>query len=291
MAVNVEWPEDKRFAICLTHDVDRVDKKWWHSLYYFLKTGRGYHLKTLITKYRQNPYWNFGRIMELEDKYGVRSTFFFLNESKKPQIFNPKTYPLSFGYYNITDPKLVEIIKLLDEGGWEIAVHGSYDSYKNIKLLKEEKKTLESVVGHEIIGIRQHYLNLEIPTTWRLQKEVGFKYDASFGYRRDVGFRENKIIPFKPFGDEDDFLVIPTTIMDSALFYKYPSPETAWRRILEIFKYAEKNGALVTVLWHQRVFNENEFPDWSRIYEKIIQEGLRRGAWFATCEEIWEVFK
>lgn len=283
------WPEGKKFALCLTHDVDRVYKTFWHCAYYFIKTGNTYHIKSIFTKKRDMPYWNFEKIMEIEEKHGVRSTFFFLNETTMFNPFRPSTYKL--GNYDIQDPRIVETIRKLDSGGWEIGVHGSYDSYRNKELLTKEKRTLEKIVGHRVIGIRQHYLNLEIPTTWRLQKEVGFKYDASFGYRRDVGFRENKIIPFKPFGDEDDFLVIPTTIMDSALFYKYPSPETAWRRILEIFKYAEKNGALVTVLWHQRVFNENEFPDWSRIYEKIIQEGLRRGAWFATCEEIWEVFK
>jgi len=44
------------------------------------------------------------------------------------------------------------------------------------------------------------------------------------------------------------------------------------------------------VLWHQRVFNENEFPGWSRLYEKIIAEGKKRNAWFATCEDIYRVF-
>lgn len=288
--MNIEWPERRRFAICLTHDVDRVKKTWWQSLYYFTKTRKLYHLKILLNK-RSNPYWNFSKIVKIEDKYGVRSTFFFLNESKKLEFLKPSTYKLSLGRYDINSPEIVGIIKELDKNGWEIGVHGSYDSYKNKELLAKEKRVLERIVGHRVIGIRQHYLNLEIPTTWQLQKEVGFKYDASFGYRRDVGFKENKIIPFRPFEEEDDFLVIPTTIMDSALFYKYPALGNAWRKILEIFKYAEKNGALITVLWHQRVFNEKEFPGWSKIYEKIIQEGVKRGAWLVTCKDVYEWFK
>jgi len=286
----IEFPEGKKFAICLTHDVDRVDKKWWHCIYYFVKTKKPYHLKSLFTKWRNNPYWNFEKIMTLENKYGVRSTFFFLNETKKLELLNMKTYPIALGYYSINDPRVVGVLKELEQGGWEIGVHGSYDSYKNKELLAKEKRTLEKILGKKIIGIRQHYLNLEIPATWKLQKDVGFKYDASFGYRRDIGFRDGKLLPFKPF-EEEDFLVIPTTIMDSALFYKYSSPEMAWRKILEIFKHAEKNRALITVLWHQRVFNEKEFPGWGKIYEKIIQEGLKRKAWFATCKEVWEVFR
>jgi len=229
--------------------------------------------------------------MEIEEKYGVRSTFFFLNESKKLKFLDPSTYKLSLGNYDINSPEIVGIIKELDNNGWEIGVHGSYDSYKNKELLVKEKIELERIMGHRVIGIRQHYLNLEIPTTWQFQKEVGFKYDASFGYSRNVGFKENKIIPFRPFGEEDDFLVIPTTIMDGALFYKYPVFSNNWKKISEIFKYAEKNGSLITILWHQRVFNKNEFLGWSKIYEKIIQEGLRRGAWFGACKDVYEWFK
>jgi len=287
--MRLEWPDNKKFAICLSHDVDRIHKSWWQSVYYFLKTKDSYHLKTLFQK-RNNPYWNFERIMAIEEKYGVRSTFFFLNESKKLEILNPSTYKLSLGRYSINSSEVVEIIKELDKNGWEIGVHGSYESYRNLNLLKKEKNALERIVGHKIVGIRQHYLNLEIPKTWECQWRAGFKYDASFGYRRDIGYRENKFLPFQPFKDRD-FWVIPLTIMDAALFYKYPQIHDAWNAVERILSFAEKKSALVSILWHQRVFNENEFPGWSKIYEKIIQEGLRRGAWFGACKDVYEWFK
>ena len=69
--------------------------------------------------------------MKIEEKLNVRSTFFFLNESKKFNILRPKTYELTLGNYNIHDKKIINAIKLLDAGGWEIGVHGSYDSYRS----------------------------------------------------------------------------------------------------------------------------------------------------------------
>ena len=66
--------------------------------------------------------------------------------------------------------------------------------------------------GHEIIGIRQHYLNLE-KSTWKIQKEAGFNYDTSLGYRNDIGYKDEKFLPFHPFGD--DFTVFPLVVMDS----------------------------------------------------------------------------
>lgn len=286
--MSIEFPESKKFGICLTHDVDRIDKKWWHCLYYFVKTKNIYHLKTLYKRRKFNPYWNFERIMALEDKYGVRSTFFFLNEQYKfPKLNDLRWFPMFMGGYDIHE--VSHIIRRLDEGGWEVAVHGSFYSYLNKDLMLKEKLELERIVGHKVIGIRQHNLNLKVPDTWKIQKEVGFKYDASFGSNYTIGFRDNKTLPFRPFGD--DFIVIPLTIMDSALFRISKNLRDAWSKILNILNYAEKKGALVTVLWHQRVFNENEFPGWSKLYEGIIQEGIKRKAWIATCRDVYEVFK
>lgn len=278
------WPDGKKFAVCLTHDVDRV-KKTYQYLTHFVKTKDFYHLKSFFIK-KEEPYWNFERIMEIEEKYDARSTFFFLNESKQFGLFHPREWPLSLGRYTFHDEKIAEMIQKLHASGWEIGLHGSYESYKNTELLTKEKKLLEDIVGDKIIGIRQHHLNLEIPQTWRIQEEVGFKYDASFGSNYEIGFREKKYFPFRPFNNS--FLVVPLTIMDSALFRNSKSIEEAWVKCKELINQAEKYGALLTVLWHQRVFNENEFPRYIMIYEKIIKVCKESGAWLATTKDIAE---
>ena len=282
----IYWPNGNKFAICLSHDVDRVRKSYQY-LTYFIKTKNWYHIKSFFKK-DYEPYWNFEKIMKLENSYGVRSTFFFLNERKKLKIWKPETYPLSLGYYDINSEKVVNIIRKLDRGGWEIGVHGSYDSYKNKDLLIKEKRNLEKILNKRVFGIRQHYLNLEIPNTWILQESTGFKYDSSFGWNNKVGFRGERFLPFKPINS--DFLVIPLTIMDTALFKNSKNLKDAWKKVDDLLKFAEKKGGLITILWHQRVFNDHEFYGWGYIYEKIIKEGLKRGAWFARCIDIYKLF-
>jgi len=278
------WPHGKRFALCPTHDVDRVRKFWWHSAYYLLKTGNSHHLKTLFAKHRET-YWNIERIMEIEEKLGIRSTFFFLNESKKLEILRPRTYKLALGNYDISDKRIAEAIRNLDMGGWEVGVHGSYDSYINETLLAKEKKELEEIVGKPIIGIRQHYLNLEVPKTWERQREAKFKYDASFGFNDRIGFRDGKIRPFRPFRDE--FLEIPLTIMDAPLFDSSSGAEDAWCKCKELISRAENEEGLLTILWHNYRFDNREYPGQARIYERIVEECKKRKAWIATGGEIW----
>lgn len=278
------WPGNKRFAVCLTHDVDRVRKTYQ----YFTKISKG-NLRQMRRLFEfGNPYWGFPKIMSIEDKFEVRSTFFFLQESKKINLLRPKEWALSIGKYKFSDKEVSEIIQVLNRNGWEIGLHGSYESYKHEDLLREEKKEIEQVLGAEVIGIRQHYLQLEIPKTWRIQQKVGFLYDASFGYRDRIGFRDERILPFYPF--DNSFLEIPLALMDGALFSNYSSEDVIWSKCLNLIKTAESQKGLLTVLWHQRVFNEDEFPGWGTVYTKILKECMERGAYFGTCKDIYELW-
>jgi len=284
MEHGIIWPDNKKFAVCLTHDVDRVRKTYQYITHF--KKGIYLQIRQLF-KFK-NPYWCFPTIMRIEDKFEVRSTFFFMQESKKINLLRPKKWALSAGKYKFSDKKVSEIIRLLDKNGWEIGLHGSYESCNNEDLLRDEKNELEHVLGDQVIGVRQHYLNLEIPETWKIQRKVGFKYDASFGFRDRVGFRDERYLPFHPF--DDSFLEIPLTIMDGALFSSFDSEDVVWKQCLSLIETVEKQKGLLTVLWHQRVFNEMEFPGWSRIYEKIIKECKRRNAYFGTCKDIFNLW-
>jgi peptidoglycan/xylan/chitin deacetylase (PgdA/CDA1 family) len=274
------WPDNKRFAVCLTHDVDRIKKTYQ----YITKSGKGNRRGIRQIFEFENPYWCFPIIMDIEDKFEVRSTFFFLQESKKINLLKPKDWALSVGKYKFNNKKVYEIIQILNRNGWEIGLHGSYESCKHEDLLKEEKTDLEQVLGTAVMGIRQHYLHLEIPKTWRIQQKVGFLYDASFGFRDRIGFREERYLPFHPF--DNSFLEIPLALMDGALFSNYGNEDAVWRECLDLIITAERQRGLLTVLWHQRVFNEDEFPGWCNVYVKILQECMQRGAYFGTCKDI-----
>ena len=275
------------FTVCLTHDVDRI-RKTYQYLTHDVRKGRFGNFKTLFNG--KFPYWMFEKIMNIEEKYGVRSTYFFLQETIRFKPFLPSNWKLSLGRYRVTEPAVASMIRDLDTGGWEIGLHGSYNSYKDIGLLKAEKSVLEDVLGKQVTGIRQHYLNLDIPETWQLQREAGFEYDASYGKKRDIGWQENK---YQPFVDESSGMyVIPLALMECYLFSKaHNDPEKAWQFTRNLMDEAEDNNALFTVLWHQRMFNEEEYPGYANVYRKIIEEGKSRGAEFVTCGQIYAAHK
>lgn len=280
--------DGKNFSLCLTHDVDRPYKSY-RCLYYSLDELDHRHLLQLLRKNR--PYWQFEKIMRIEEDHNVRSTFFFLNEKNifrdihpKDWVY-PKTWKLYAGRYEITDPDIVKIIQQLDAGGWEIGVHGSYDSYRDPERLAYEKRKLEDVLGHEVYGIRQHYLNLNKPDTWEHQRNAGFKYDATLGSRPNFGFPNGYKVK-KPFNDE--FVVFPLNLMDGILNPSERGMDEALSICESLLDEAAMNEAVMTVNWHPSLFNEDEFGEFRAIYEELIKMAKERGAWIGPIIEVYK---
>lgn len=270
--------------ICLTHDIDRI-RKTYQYLTRDLKKRNFRNLKSLYNG--EQPYWQFETMAELEEKYGAKSTIFFLHESAKTKWLKPNHWQISLGRYSVKEPEVKRIIRWFDENGWEIGVHGSYYSWNNPELLRQEKQILEEVLGNEVQGIRQHYLNMEEPLTWNLQWQAGFKYDASLGRTDGIGYKDNRIRPF--LHDETGITVIPLTLMECYLFREAGNdPQKALKLAISWMNHAQENEVPYTILWHQRMFNENEFPGYKWVYEEILKEAVGRQAEFVTCRELME---
>lgn len=286
---NGEFPVDgAEFALCLTHDVDRP-YKGIRSLYYALQERPAYHLRTALSS--SNPYWQFDEIAALESELGVRSAFYFLNEQHllydRPvsDWLDPEQWVQHLGRYDVTGPDVAEVIADLDAGGWEVGLHGSFYTRNDPTRLREEKRTLERLLDHQITGGRQHYLRLSKPDTWRHYRDMGLGYDTSLGSSTEYGFA-NGYRPIRPF--DDDFHVFPLTVMEQAL----PDPgsrfEAARDACEDLLVEAAENDAVMTALWHPRYFNEAEFPGYRRLYRWLVERALELGGWVGAPETLYE---
>ena len=123
--------------VLLTHDVDKTTEKRGH----IWKVRKRFSKKDLIKGFftPKYLYWNVKEIMELEERYGFRSTFFFSTE----------LYPLN---------KVAKECRELVQKGWEIGYHLVYNDkmQKNnsVEFLRKKREDLERVTGSRIFGIR-----------------------------------------------------------------------------------------------------------------------------------------
>jgi len=274
-----EWvPDGYEFALCLTHDVDRPYKTY-QAVYYAIEERDPHHLLDLLPW--RDPYWTFEEILDLEASLGVESAFYFLDEQDlfrdRPveEWATAEGWCLFTGRYDLLDPDVVSIIREMNERGWEVGLHGSYESYDDPERLSIEKHTLEAILGHEVRGGRQHYLNLARPETWRHQQSVGLQYDATPGSSSEYGFHDG-YDPYRPFDDE--FVVFPLTLMESALPDPTADVDAAWDVCERLLDEARANEAVMTVLWHPRFFSD-EYAGYDVVYRRLIEHALDAGAW------------
>jgi peptidoglycan/xylan/chitin deacetylase (PgdA/CDA1 family) len=283
------YPDNKKFAICLTHDVDDIYPPLSHRILSGLWSIKKFdwssvkeHLLWNRKGIQASPYINFQKIMELEKKYNAKSTFYFMTASKDPRRFR----------YNIED--IAGEIKFIVENGWEVGLHGGYYSFNDFDSIKQEKSRLESALGSKVIGYRNHYLRFTIPDTWNILQKCGFKYDSTYGYTNMVGFRNGMCHPFKPYDLKQqewlDIYELPLNVMESAMF-GFVKPHEAWELVKQLLEKTELNKGVLTVLWHNNVFSCPFREHWGALYEKILQYGRDRNAWMTSGEEIWRWWK
>jgi hypothetical protein len=276
-------PDGYEFALLLTHDVDRPYKTY-QSLYYALTDSgrRRHHLWSALPG--NNPYWQFGRVCRIEDKLGVRSAFYFLDEQplrERPvrDWVSPRGWQLFGGRYDVDDPAIRAVVEELDGHDWEVGLHGSYESYDDRDRLRREKRAVERVLGDSIRGGRQHYLNLSIPETWRHHRAIGLDYDTSPGSSSEYGFQHGYGL-HRPF--DDHFVVFPLTMMELALPDPGEDYDDAWAACEQTLREAREHDAVMTVLWHPMYFTDREFPGYARLYRDLVATALDMGAWVGS---------
>ena len=231
--------------VFLSHDVD------WSfngpSKEHILNRKDRFDVKLFDTTPIHKLYHNFLEYMDIEDKFDVKSTFFFRTQYEN-------------GDYTDYQNDINDLIR----GGWEIGLHTDPSSINNIEKIKKEKNDLEKLTKSKIKGNRVHYLSNDIQLLKKLS-ELDFIYDSSIkklknDYKEDIGYYiNNKIIEF------------PITIMDAYLFtYMKVKEEKIISLFNEILKYSRKENTefnIMSILWHDNVLKMKG----GRMYPKILE--------------------
>ena len=232
--------------VFLGHDVDW--RKQGASLEHIMARKERFEPAVLEECGKKNPYYNIPDYMELEEKFGVKSTYFFRTKYEDGD----------FADYE-------DDIRSLIDGGWEVGLHLDPSSINETKKILEEKTKLESISKTEIKSNRVHYLGFNDDLPNKLQ-ELGFVYDSSVRRSKDR-IDENEMGYFK-YGNLIEF---PITIMDAYLFTHMKIKE---EQIIPTFESTLKLGRavndsfnVITVIWHDNVLKMKG----GRMYKEILE--------------------
>ena len=231
--------------IFLSHDVDW--RRQGPPVEHVLERKDRFDSEIFANTKPENLYRNIPKYMELEERFGIRSTFFFRTVYENG---------------NLSDYE--DDIQSLLKGNWEIGLHTDPQSVNDIEKIRQEKEKLESLTKTPIIGNRVHFLNYNSELPIKLKK-LGFVYDASLRYSK------NKIDE-KEMGHSkiDGVIEFPVTLMDAYLFTHMGINEEGiipeFKKTIEIGRnFSDVN--VISVIWHDNVLKMKG----GRMYEKILE--------------------
>ena len=249
------WPDAAPLAVCLTHDVDNIERPMEHVMKVkdrfsktdFDKAQRG----------RLSLYDNFELIRRKEAEEGFRSSFYLMSAN----------YPLE---------RVRPTARRLDAKGWEVGLHGDFGTHDSGAEMERAVKRLTDGVGVRPRGLREHYLKFDFSKSWRVFEDAGFDYDSTPGNTDRLGFKLGLATPFHPPDEEWKpmrILELPLSLMDTTLWgYLKKGEDEGFDDVMGLMDMAEQVEGLFTLLWHQ----ESVRMKGGRIYWRVLRALGRR---------------
>ena len=215
----------------------------------------------------EDLYRNIPEYMEIEEKLGVRSTFFFRTIYENGNLIDYE-----------------DDIKQLQESNWEIGLHTDPTSIDDAEKIRLEKEKLESITKKPIFGNRVHFLNYNSELLNKLEK-LGFSYDSSLRHSKDrIDEKEMRYFRNNPVTqnlgshgmDPSKWIIeFPVTLMDAYLFTHMKIKEdkiiSEFKKTLDISRNLWDGeglyGGVITIIWHDNVLKMKG----GRMYQQILE--------------------
>ncbi|NCF70576.1 MAG: hypothetical protein GWP59_02620 [Chlamydiales bacterium] len=136
---------------------------------------------------KADPFDSFEDIMSMSEKWGVTSQFNFMMQKK---VGRDCSYDLGHAQ---------DIANKISNRGHSVGVLGTYPSYNQSLLLKEEKNIFEQQFSLKAERISLPDLQFENPTTWQLASDLGYKEISSAALPNLWGFSSGTCYSYSAF--------------------------------------------------------------------------------------------
>lgn len=167
--------------------------------------------------------------------------------------------------------------------GRELGLHG-IDAWRSPSSAARELGEVVPLAGCSAVGVRMHWLYADANSPMQLES-AGLAYDSSCGYNEAVGYRAGTAQVFRAPGTRD-FLELPLSIMDTALFYPGRldlSQEEGLERCRNLIEDVARFGGVLVVNWHDRSLAPERL--WGTAYKALLGELAKRRPWYATARD------
>ena len=288
-----QWPKlilkQHRFVMKVSHDVDSPSRYGFASPKRIIRSVAGELVKRRSIKnairiplirlnshkrlHTNDPHNTFDWIMDVSEKYGLTSAFYFMCG---------RTDPTKDADYELEHPAIRDLINRIHQRGHEIGVHPSYSTYQQPSLIALEAERLTNLCRKEGIpksqwGARMHFLRWEHPVTLQALELAGIAYDATLGFADRPGFRCGTCFDYPAFNPVSQKIlnirIRPLIVMEctiiAARYLGLGVSEAAYKQFSQLKRTCKQMNGCFTLLWHNSEFQSQEKKD---LYQSLLEQ-------------------
>jgi peptidoglycan/xylan/chitin deacetylase (PgdA/CDA1 family) len=292
------WPGGHRFALCLTHDVDRIVSLPAREMARQVAAVGGqasFKLRSrwrassavgsVLARFGRNDRVPFDAWIAEEARLGFHSTFFVLPERLTAATIHDQFYRYDdVVLHGGRELPLREALRATRAAGWEIGLHGSYASAYDAAMLAAEREQREAALGVAVTSTRQHYLRFGVERTPDVQAAAGLRADSTLGYSSTIGLRAGTSLPFF-WASAPGLLEVPLAIQDVGLLRVHGRGVDVGAQIARaqtLIRRIAQTGGVATLSWHTHAESRGALP----AYRALLETAAELGAWGCTLGEL-----
>ena len=277
------WGEND-FAVFSSHDIDSCESAWKEASFWQLRNKNLLMPPRLILNklMGKDGWFNFDEVLETEELLGIKSTFFFISNSKPRSGFRN-------GDYNLQNNKFFPVFEKILNHNSEIGLHAGFGAHLKSEYLIDDTKRMP----RKIFGNRFHYLNFDAEKTPYLLQNIDLKYDSTLGFAESAGYRSSFCLPYFLYDIKNDqqtsVVEIPLVFMDTSLrlkSYMNLSRSQIIELATKIIDETKKHKGIFSINWHNTRFSDLKDPGWRDIFIEIIRICRNNNSKFLTGNEI-----
>ncbi len=269
---------EKKYQFILTFDIDiayaHKYKGALRTFISYLKLLKNLEFKEMVCRTKtilgliKDLYDNFDYMIGIQQAYNIPTVYFFL-------LGDFGTYDKNLSHLNL---KFQSLIKHISDYA-EIGIHSSYLSNTKPEFILKEVDRLKCIINKEIKKNRQHFLMLNLPSTYRNLSEAEITDDYTMGYASEPGFRASICSPFVFYNlnmeYETNITVHPFAYMEGTFAeYQKLKPFEAQEIINKLIDDVKKVKGDFISLWHNHsLSNEGEWKGWKKVFEETVTYG------------------
>jgi len=289
------WPEGRRWAMAMTHDLDVV-ALWpaFTALRAAELAGKG-RIADVVTLAGAavrgslgDPVWSAARgVLDTERRAGIRSSWFVITGT--PTVETMRAGDIT---YAAESPGARRIVEAVLAAGHEVGLHGSFETWTHADRFTAQRERLTRITARPVRGVRQHFLRMRPGTTHAAMHAAGFQYDSTCGFADRNGFRAGLADVHPAWQDAArqpvPLDVIPFVWMDRALSkYRGIEDPTAWvDDALSLARTCREVEGLWDGIWHPNLSAALGFPGAERAFEQLCARLMADAPWSATLGEV-----